>query len=70
MPLEKYENFLELSIHQLTGYLSVRGLNTSGVKVELVARAFAAMELKIPINQSSEEQLRELTQRYEKNFQN
>ena len=42
MPLTTYEDFSELSVKQLTDYLSVRGLNTSGRKVELIARAFAA----------------------------
>ena len=56
MPLTTYEDFLELSVKQLTDYLSVRGLNTSGRKVELIARAFAAMELKLDIIQSSESQ--------------
>ena len=56
MPLTTYEDFLELSFKQLTDYLSVRGLNTSGRKVELIARAFAAMELKLDIIQSSESQ--------------
>ena len=49
MPLEKYEDFLDLSIKDLTNYLSVRGLNTSDRKVELVARAFAAFGLKMNI---------------------
>ena len=55
MPLEKYGDFLDLSIKDLTNYLSVRGLNTSGKKVELVARTFAAFELKMNIIASSEE---------------
>ena len=40
MPLEKYEEFLDLSIKDLTNYLSVCGLNTFSRKVELVARAY------------------------------
>ena len=51
MPLEKYEDFLDLSIERLKNYLSGRGK-----KVELVARAFAASELKMNIIASSEEQ--------------
>ena len=54
MSLGKYEGFLDLSIKDLTNYLSVPGLNTSGRKVELVARAFTAFELKINIIASSE----------------
>ena len=45
MSLGKHEDFLDLSIKGLTNYLSVRDLNTSGRKVELVARAFPALEL-------------------------
>ena len=54
MSLGKYEGFLDLSIKDLTNYLSVPGLHTSGRKVELVAREFAAFELKINIIASSE----------------
>ena len=56
MPLEKYEDFLDLSVKELQNYLAVRGMTTSGRKVELVARAFAAFELKMSIISSSEEQ--------------
>ena len=54
MPLTMYEDFIEPSFKQLTDYLSVRGLNASGGKVELIARAFAAVELKLDIIQSNE----------------
>ena len=54
MPLTTYKDFLELSLKQLTDFWSVRGLNTSGRKVELIARTLAAMELKLNIIQSSE----------------
>ena len=40
MPLEKYEDFLNFTVKDLTNYLSIRSLNTSGRKVELVAKAF------------------------------
>ena len=55
MPLEKYEDFLDLSIKDSTNNLSVSGLNTSGRKVELVARAFPAFKLKMNMIASSEE---------------
>ena len=57
MPLEKYEDFLGLSIKDSTNNLnlSVCGLNTSGRKVELVARAFPAFKLKTNIVASFEE---------------
>ena len=45
-----------MSIKGLTNYLSVHGLNTSGRKGELVARAFAAFESKMNVIAPSEEQ--------------
>ena len=65
MRLTTYEDFLELFVKQLTDYLSVRDLNTSGRKVELIARAFAAMELKLDIIQSSGSQSNLLQSNYE-----
>ena len=50
MRLGKYEDLHDLSIKELTNYfyLSARGLNTYGRKVEPVAaRAFPAFELKM-----------------------
>ena len=37
-------------------FLAVHGLKTSGGKAELVACAFLAVELKLPVIESSEEQ--------------
>ena len=45
MRLGKYEDLLDLSIKDLTNYLSARGLNSYGRKVELVARAFQFLPL-------------------------
>ena len=64
MLLEKYENFLNLGVKELTDYLAVRGFKTSGKKVELVARAFAAFELELEIVASSEDQLKRLNYEY------
>ena len=55
MPLEKYEDFLDLPIKDSTNNSSVCGLNTSGRKVELVARAFPAFKLKMNMIASSDE---------------
>ena len=54
-----------MSIKDLTNYLSVRGLNTSGGIVELVARAIAAFELKMNIIVSSEKQRLKLESDYQ-----
>ena len=65
MPLTTYEDFMELSVKQLSDYLSVRGLSTSGKKVELIARAFAAMELRLDIIESTESQKLKLQAQYD-----
>ena len=54
MALNAYDDFLELGMNCLQDYLSGRGLNTTGRKIELVAQAFAAFEMKLPIIASSE----------------
>ena len=54
MPLGKYVDFFNFCIKDLTNYLSVSGSNTSGRKVELVARAFPAFELKMNMIASSD----------------
>ena len=56
MSLDKHEDFLDLLITDSTTYLSVRGLNSSGRKAELVARSFVSFELKINITACSKEQ--------------
>ena len=56
-------------MNYLQDYLSVRSLNTTGRKIKLVARAFAAFEMKIPIFTSSEEQLKKLKLDYENRLQ-
>ena len=55
MCLGKYEDLLDLSIKDLTNYLSACGLNTYSRKVELVAGAFPVFKLKMNKIASSEE---------------
>ena len=61
MALNTYKDFLQLGMNCLQDYLSVRGLNTTRRKTELVARAIAAFEMKLPIIASSEEQQKKLS---------
>ena len=70
MPLGKYVDFFDLSVKDLTNYLPVHGLNTSGRLVELVARVFTALELKMNIIASSEElqQLKQSSNLLNSNF--
>ena len=49
MALSTYKYFLQLGMKGLQDYLSARGLNTTGRTIELVAQAFAALEMKLPI---------------------
>ena len=60
MTLKKYEDFLDLSIKDSRNYLSVPGLDISGRKVELLARAFPAFELKMNMIAFSESNLSDL----------
>ena len=59
-----YEDFFCMDINHLKDYLTVRGISTSNyTKIELVARAFSAAEMDIPIIQMTEEQARKLEYR-------
>ena len=43
----EYDDFVELTVGSLKDFLVLHGLNQTGKKVELVARAFGAYELGI-----------------------
>ena len=58
MALSTYEDFLQLGMNCLQDYLSARGLNTTGRKIELVARAFAAFEMKLPTEEELQKKLK------------
>ena len=45
----KFEDFLHLTVTSLQDLLSLRGLSKSGKKEELVARAFGAHDLNVPV---------------------
>ena len=64
MLTEKHENFLNLTTIQLANFLAIRWLNTSGRKLKLIATVFAALELKLDIIESSEQQLEKLKREY------
>ena len=50
-----YEDFLEMTRGELEYFLAPRSLSCTGSKCELVAQAFTAWELKLPIKSSYEE---------------
>ena len=60
----KFEHFLHLTVTSLQDYLSLRGLSKSGKKEELVARAFGAYELNVPIKFPQEMISSELNKEY------
>ena len=66
MALASYEDFLHLGMNNLTDYLAARGMKTTGRKIELVARAFSAFEMKIGIVASSAELQEQLKNEYAK----
>ena len=56
-----------MDINHLRNYLTVRGISTSSyTKIELVARAFSASEMDIPIIRSTEKQGQMLNEEYRK----
>ena len=59
-----YEDFLNVMMGNLKDFLDLRGLSTTGRKVELATRAFSAFELKMPIRVSQEHQLSGLREEY------
>lgn len=63
--MEMYEDFLDLSMGNLKDYLSLRGLSTTGRKVELVARAFSAFEMKLPVQVPQEQHLASLQREFQ-----
>ena len=44
----EYADFLNLTVSSLKDFLALRGLNVTGKKADLVARAFGAYELNVP----------------------
>ena len=56
-----YEDFMSFGVGTLKDYLAVWGIASSGYKkIQLVARAFSAAEMGLPIIMSSEEQAKKL----------
>ena len=63
----KHEDFLFLGVNFLKSYLKVCGVTTSGYsEVELVARAFSASEMNLPLVLSSAQEKQSLIKDYNK----
>ena len=51
---KQYDDFLPMNVNNLKDYLTVRGISVSGYnKIELVAQAYSAAEMDLPIILSS-----------------
>ena len=61
-----YEDFLEMTRSELEDFLAPRNLSYTGSKRELVARAFTAWELQLPVKVSYEELQTKLRVEYER----
>ena len=61
-----FDDFLRMTVTSLQDYLSLRGLSKSGKKQELVARAFGAHELNVPIKFPQETISMELNKEYKR----
>ena len=61
----KFEVFWHLTVPSLQDFLSLRGLSKSGKKDELVARAFSAYELNVPVKVPHEVISTELKKEYQ-----
>ena len=58
------QDFWDLAKNTLVDFLAVHRLKTSGGKSKLVAHAFLAVELRLPIIESSEKQQAKLKKYY------
>ena len=61
-----YEDFLEMTRSELEDFLAPRNLSCTGSKRELVARAFTAWELQLPVKVSYEELQTKLRVEYDR----
>ena len=59
-----YDDFLTMTLSSLKNFLSLRGLNQGGKKAEIVARAFGAYELGVPVKFTQEEINKVLNKEY------
>ena len=64
---KRYDDFLSKNVNNLKDYLTVRGISVSGYnKIKLVARAYSATEMDLPIILSSADLTDNLKEEYSK----
>ena len=60
----EYDDFLGWTVSSLKDFLSLRGLEQTGRKSELIARAFGAYELNVPVKFSQEQIYQQIKDEY------
>ena len=60
----EYDDFLGWTVSSLKDFLSLRGLKQTGRKSELIARAFGAYELDVPVKFSQEQIYQQIKEEY------
>ena len=66
---KQYDNFLSMNENNLKDYLTVRGISVSGYnKIGLVALAYSAVEMDLPIILSSADLTKNLKEEYRKHL--
>ncbi|CAH3184501.1 unnamed protein product [Porites lobata] len=60
----EYDDFLGWTVSSLKDFLSLRGLKQTGRKSELIARAFGAYELNVPVKFSQEQIYQQIKDEY------
>ena len=64
---KRYDDFLSKNVNNLKDYLTVRGISVSRYnKIKLVARAYSATEMDLPIILSSADLTNNLKEEYSK----
>ena len=65
----EYDDFLHWTVTSLKSFLALRGLKQTGVKAELIARAFGACELNVPKKFTQEQIYEKIREEYVKRLE-
>ena len=65
----EYDDFLHWTVSSLKDFLALKGLKQSGLKAELIARAFGAYELNVPKKFTQEQIYEKIREEYVKRLE-